>query len=161
MCFPRRKGKCGPGGGWTTTTMAADSRRLLHYFRLLPDRRFLFGGRGGTDASLGGLSRIDASLRHTFDRMFPAWAGVETEYRWAGLVGLAAGLTPYAGPVDGLDDSNALLAWHGNGVAMASFAGARMADFIAGAARLFHCARHPRQGACRPLPRNRPHRTAG
>ena len=34
--------------------MAYDSRKLLHYFRLLPNGRFLFGGRGGTDASDAG-----------------------------------------------------------------------------------------------------------
>ncbi|MDN3718454.1 FAD-dependent oxidoreductase [Roseibium salinum] len=33
--------------GWTSDTMSADTRILLHYFRLLPDRRFLFGTRGG------------------------------------------------------------------------------------------------------------------
>jgi hypothetical protein len=37
--------------GWTSPLMAFDSRKLLHYFRLLPNGRFLFGGRGGTDAS--------------------------------------------------------------------------------------------------------------
>lgn len=33
--------------GWTTDQMAYDTRNLLHYFRLMPDRRFLFGMRGG------------------------------------------------------------------------------------------------------------------
>src|SRR5690606_25782292 len=37
------------GQGWTSNTMCFDTRNLLHYFRLLPDGRFLFGGRGGTD----------------------------------------------------------------------------------------------------------------
>ena len=29
--------------GWTSETMASDSRILLHYFRLMPDRRFQIG----------------------------------------------------------------------------------------------------------------------
>ena len=31
--------------GYTSTRVAADSRQLLHYFRMLPDNRFLFGMR--------------------------------------------------------------------------------------------------------------------
>ena len=33
--------------GWTSDQMAYDTRRLLHYFRKLPNGRFLFGMRGG------------------------------------------------------------------------------------------------------------------
>ena len=33
--------------GWTSRQMAYDTRQLLHYFRLMPDNRFLFGMRGG------------------------------------------------------------------------------------------------------------------
>ncbi|MGI9514946.1 MAG: NAD(P)/FAD-dependent oxidoreductase, partial [Anderseniella sp.] len=34
--------------GWTRTDPSYDTLNLLHYFRLLPDNRFMFGGRGGT-----------------------------------------------------------------------------------------------------------------
>jgi len=33
--------------GWTSDQMCYDTRNLLHYFRLMPNRRFLFGMRGG------------------------------------------------------------------------------------------------------------------
>ena len=33
--------------GWSSDQMTYDTRNLLHYFRLMPDRRFLFGMRGG------------------------------------------------------------------------------------------------------------------
>ena len=43
--------------GWSTTDLCFDSRKLLHYVRLLPDDRFMFGGRGGWDASEKGKAR--------------------------------------------------------------------------------------------------------
>jgi glycine/D-amino acid oxidase-like deaminating enzyme len=66
--------------------------------------------------------------------MFPAWAAVETERRWSGLVCLSFNRTPYAGPMPGMDNVFIAAAYHGNGVAMGSLAGARIADAMAGAA---------------------------
>ncbi|MFZ1815203.1 MAG: FAD-binding oxidoreductase [Rhizobiaceae bacterium] len=117
---------------WSTTVPAADTRRLLHYFRLLPDNRFLFGGRGGLDASPAGVDRGIGQLRRTFEAMFPAWADVETEYSWSGLVCLTWPLVPFAGPVPGVDGAWAAFGWHGNGVAMGSYAGNRIATVMAG-----------------------------
>jgi len=122
--------------GWTGTEPAHDTRTLLHYFRLLPDGRFLFGGRGGLDASAMGLERSLVQLRNAFETMFPAWAGAPTEHAWAGFVCLTRPLTPYAGPIDDMDGAYAAFGWHGNGVAMASHAGGLMADVIAGARSL-------------------------
>ncbi|MFO1091101.1 MAG: FAD-binding oxidoreductase [Hyphomicrobiales bacterium] len=118
--------------GWSSHNMAYDTRRLVHYFRLLPDKRFLFGGRGGTDASPEGLAAITRTLRRQFDEMFPAWAKVETEFTWGGFVCLTASLVPYIGPIDGMETAFAAVAWHGNGVAMGSYAGRLVADRIAG-----------------------------
>jgi len=118
--------------GWTTRLMAYDTRDLLHYFRLLPCGRFLFGGRGGTDAHPDALTAVATRLRATFERMFPAWAAVETERRWSGLVCLSAGRAPYAGRLPDMEETFIAAAYHGNGVAMASYAGARIADVIAG-----------------------------
>lgn len=125
--------------GWTSHVMAADTRNLLHYFRLLPDKRMMFGGRGGLDASPAGLARSSKTLRATFDAFFPAWRKVETEFSWSGFVCLASGLTPYLGPIETMDDAWAALAYHGNGVAMASYSGAMAADVMAGAAGYEEC----------------------
>lgn len=118
--------------GWTSDLMAYDSRRLLHYFRLMPDGRFLFGMRGGLKAHPAREARIRARVRSDFNAMFPAWAGVETARYWSGLVNLSRDQTPYLGPVPGMDNAWIAMAYHGNGVAMASYAGALMADLIRG-----------------------------
>ncbi|MET4807170.1 FAD-binding oxidoreductase [Limibacillus sp. MBR-115] len=119
--------------GWTSDLMAYDSRRLLHYFRLLPDGRFLFGGRGGIDASPAGSKAMNRRLRRDFERMFPAWAGVPTERFWFGFVCLTYDLVPYVGAVPGLDNAWTGFGFHGNGVAMSSWTGKALADLAAGA----------------------------
>ena len=118
--------------GWTATEIVADTRRLLHYMRLLPDGRFLFGMRGGTSDAPRALAAVHAQLREDFRRRFPAWAGVETPWLWQGLVCLTPTLSAYVGPVPGLPGAFAAFGYHGNGVSMASWAGARVADLAAG-----------------------------
>ena len=118
--------------GWRSADPAFDSRNLLHYFRLLPGRRMLFGGRGGLDPTPAGIARSVKKLRRRFEATFPAFADAETTHAWAGNVCLSARLLPHAGPIEGMENAWTALAWHGNGVAMASYSGRRMADVIAG-----------------------------
>jgi glycine/D-amino acid oxidase-like deaminating enzyme len=117
--------------GWWSDQMAYDSRNLLHYFRLMPDGRFLFGMRGSWDASEGGLKRFETEVRKHFNRMFPAWAGVEHDYFWSGLVCMTYSGLPYIGPIEGAPNVWAALGYHGNGLAMGSWAGAQVADILA------------------------------
>ena len=117
--------------GWTSRVMAYDTRRLLHYFRLLPCGRFLFGARGGFSARPSALKEFEATARAEFEILFPGFAAARTERSWSGLVCLTGSLAPYAGSVPGADGLHAALGWHGNGVAAASEAGRRMAALMA------------------------------
>ncbi len=118
--------------GWTTAQMAYDTRHLLHYFRLMPDGRFLFGMRGGIRASPPALAAMRRRLKADFARLFPAWADVEVTHFWAGLICLRPELTPYAGPIGDWPDAWAAFAYHGNGVAMGTHCGALLADLATG-----------------------------
>lgn len=109
--------------GWTTQQLAYDSRNLLHYFRLLPGNRFLFGGRGGTDSSAVAAPAYRAYLTQTFHRLFPAWAQAEITHFWRGFVCLSHDLVPYVGSLDERKTVWTALAYHGNGVAMGSWSG--------------------------------------
>ncbi len=120
--------------GWTSRVMAYDSRRLLHYFRLLPCGRFLFGGRGGTSGTAAAEADFAQTLRAEFEALFPAFRHAKTEHRWSGLVCLTGSLTPYCAAVPGADGMFAALGWHGNGVAAASEGGRRIAHAVAGRA---------------------------
>jgi glycine/D-amino acid oxidase-like deaminating enzyme len=118
--------------GWTSDQMAYDTRNLLHYFRLMPDGRFLFGMRGGLLSSAWSERRVQARVRADFEAMFPAWKDVPSPHHWSGMVCLARNLVPFVGPVPDYPGMFAGLAYHGNGVAMGSYAGRLLADLALG-----------------------------
>lgn len=118
--------------GWTTFTMAYDTRALLHYFRLLPDGRFLLGSRGGLSASPGSVTRMKTDMIKRLARMFPAWGDVEISHFWRGFVCLAADLVPHVARLP--DDATVIhaLAYHGNGVSMGTWSGRAAAGLATG-----------------------------
>lgn len=118
--------------GWFSQQMAYDTRHLLHYFRLMPDRRFLFGMRGGLLASPRAEAGIRHKLRQDFEAMFPEWRNVETTHCWSGMVCLSRNLVPFIGPVPESPGMFAGLCYHGNGVAMGSYAGRILSDLVQG-----------------------------
>ncbi|WP_170459885.1 NAD(P)/FAD-dependent oxidoreductase [Ruegeria arenilitoris] len=118
--------------GWTSRQMAYDTRNLLHYFRLMPDNRFLFGMRGGLMSSPRAEAAIRCKVRRDFDRMFPGWAEVEATHMWSGMVCLTRDLLPFVGEVRGHPGLFAGLAYHGNGVAMGSYCGRALARSVLG-----------------------------
>jgi len=118
--------------GWWSEQMVVDSRNLLHYFRLLPDKRMLFGLRGSVKASGQNMAKTEQIARADFNRLFPKWLSVETSYFWSGLICMSRDLVPFAGPIKGMDGAYAAMAYHGNGVSMAPYCGALMADMALG-----------------------------
>ena len=116
--------------GWTSRQMCYDTRDHLHYFRLMPDDRMLFGVRGRLGAQAWEATRHAA--RADFDRIFPAWRHVETPHFWQGLVCLSRKLAPYVGPLGDMPSAVAALAYHGNGIAMGTLAGRMAADLTLG-----------------------------
>lgn len=120
--------------GWWSAQMAYDTRFLLHYFRMMPDGRFLFGMRGGLRATPAADADLSRRIRANFSRLFPAWADVEITHEWSGLVCLLRNLVPFVGPVPGHSGLFAGLGFHGNGVAMGSYAGHLLAHSLMGTA---------------------------
>ncbi len=119
--------------GWTATNASYDTRRLLHYWRLLPDGRMLFGLRGGTGYSDADRAKARTQARMDFDRFFPQWRHVETPYFWSGLVCLTRDLLMKTGAIQGMDNAWISLGCQGSGVAMCSLSGRRVADLAMGA----------------------------
>lgn len=118
--------------GWSCHQMCYDDRFFLHYFRLMPDKRVLFGMRGGLFSSPRFDVRMHRTIRRHFETMFPAWRHVETPHSWNGLLSIAPDLTPYAGPITDMPGAFTAMSFHGNGVAMGSYAGALLADLVQG-----------------------------
>lgn len=118
--------------GWTSDQMSYDTRKLLHYFRLMPDGRFLFGMRGAVDAAPKDEIWMRRTIERDFAAMFPAWHDIEIENFWSGLVCLAYDLSAYVGPLGEAPDAWTALAYHGNGVALGSYCGVQVADLAVG-----------------------------
>ncbi|MFS8894126.1 NAD(P)/FAD-dependent oxidoreductase [Synechococcus sp. O70.1] len=118
--------------GWWDPTPVYDTRRLLFYYRLLPDGRLLFGGRDGTCDDPAQRQRLQAWMVQRLYRLFPAWEGVEIEYAWNGLVCLSRQLHPHIGPSPTDPSLWYGLAYHGSGVATGVWAGKILAQDIAG-----------------------------
>jgi len=116
--------------GWFSNQMVYDSRYLLHYFRLMPDRRMLFGMRGALMTGPAAEARAIANVRREFEQFFPAWRHVETPYGWSGMVCLARDHMPFVGEVPDNKGMYASLCYHGNGVAMGTYCGALAASAI-------------------------------
>lgn len=113
---------------WRRTTCAFDSRSLLNYFRLLPDNRVLWGGRGGTNYSKQAFATAQHQLDKAFNSSFSQWQDVEVDYRWRGFVCMTGSEKPYVGEFR--PGAYTSLGYHGNGVAMASWCGQAIAQQI-------------------------------
>jgi glycine/D-amino acid oxidase-like deaminating enzyme len=119
--------------GWKTIEQAITSRRILNYYRLLPDNRLLFGGRGHATGSDAGATETFAALSRRIGDMWPRFKEVPIDYRWHGLICITLRLTPAIGRL--ADDRSVLFAYgyHGNGVNTATWSGKQLAHCIAGA----------------------------
>ena len=126
--------------------MLYDSRHFLHYFRLTPDRRMLFGGRARfvpeTPVTVGQSASV---LRAGMLKVYPHLRDIRVEYAWGGTLDFAFDTMPHVGQVDGYHFA---LGYAGHGVALATLLGTRMGQAIAGGdARADAFARIPFPGA--------------
>lgn len=115
---------------WVTENPAINSRRVLNYFRVLPDNRFLFGGRGAVRGTVEDERQTYARLIGTLRRVWPHWGDVEIDYRWHGLICMTASLCPTLGQLEDDDSIYFGFGYHGNGVNTATWAGQQLAGWI-------------------------------
>lgn len=116
--------------GLRTTDMMMDTRLLKYYYRLLPDGRLLFGGRGAVSGRESShpehQARLERALLHTFPRL----RRLTTDYYWSGWISVALDAMPRVfSPAPGVFTS---MGYCGAGVAFASLAGKRLGQLAAG-----------------------------
>jgi glycine/D-amino acid oxidase-like deaminating enzyme len=106
--------------------MMSDSRNFLHYWRLSPDGRLVFGGR---------TSFVPVSVQTARDRlytamigMYPQLAGVRVTHAWTGNVGFTFDQLPHLTRFDGITYA---MGYCGAGVAMGSFLGTLAGEWMA------------------------------
>ncbi|MEO8198887.1 MAG: FAD-binding oxidoreductase [Gemmatimonadota bacterium] len=110
-----------PGG-----RVVSDSRNLLHYFRISPDRRLVFGGRASFMRA--SPARLRAILQRDMTDIFPQLSNSPIEFAWSGNVGFTRDHMPHAGRVDGILCAGG---YCGHGVAMATYLGDRLGQHVA------------------------------
>ena len=109
-----------------TRRMMSDTRNFLHYWRLTPDRRMLFGGR--TSFNPVSLERARGLLYAAMLDMYPHLDGVRVSRAWSGLVGFTFDQMPHLGQLGGITYA---LGYCGSGVAMGSRLGALAGQWLA------------------------------
>jgi glycine/D-amino acid oxidase-like deaminating enzyme len=116
--------------GWQTEQPMANTRRILNYYRMLPDGRFLFGGRGQGRGGAAKEQTTYINLKRTLATLWPHWADIDVEYGWRGLICFTGALRPSIGQLE--DDPSVFhgFGYHGNGVAMGTWAGGKLAEWI-------------------------------
>jgi glycine/D-amino acid oxidase-like deaminating enzyme len=106
-----------------------DSKNYLYYFRLTPDNRMLFGGRAAffpeTDQTIRQSAEI---LRRGMISVYPQLRDTKVEYVWGGTLDFCFDIMPHAGQMEGIYFA---LGYAGHGVAMATWQGQKMAEWIA------------------------------
>jgi glycine/D-amino acid oxidase-like deaminating enzyme len=113
-----------------TDRMASTSNNLLHYFRITPDYRLLFGGRARfAMSSPQSDEKSGRILRDAMVSVFPQLAQARVDYCWGGLVDMSMDRLVHAGERDGLFYS---VGYSGHGVQMATHMGKQMAEYMNG-----------------------------
>ena len=106
-----------------------DSKNYLYYYRLTPDNRMLFGGRAAFFPENDQTIRKSAEiLRRGMIEVYPQLRDTKVEYVWGGTLDFCFDIMPHAGRFDGVYFS---VGYAGHGVAMATYQGEKMAEWIA------------------------------
>jgi glycine/D-amino acid oxidase-like deaminating enzyme len=110
--------------------MIYDSKHFLHYYRLTPDRRMLFGGRAAFFPESESTVRQSAEiLRRGMIQVYPQLRDVEVEFVWGGTLDFALDVMPHTGQTGGMHYS---VGYAGHGVAIGTYLGTKIANVICG-----------------------------
>ncbi len=106
----------------------SDSRFVVNYWRMTPDRRVLWGG--GENYRPGFPPDLKGFIRHFMLKIYPQLKELRIDYAWGGTLGITAKRLPFVRRLK----PNVLVAagYSGVGVMLAPYFGKILADAIAG-----------------------------
>jgi len=107
--------------------VAYDTRNVLAYYRLSPDRHMVWGGEG-TYKGVNSKTNIKI-LRQGMTKVFPELADFKIDYFWSGTLGITFDENTHAGQIDGMWYS---MCYVGHGVTLATYLGQQLANAILG-----------------------------
>ncbi|MBD3586189.1 FAD-binding oxidoreductase [Salinimonas sp. HHU 13199] len=111
--------------GFNGPVSMMDTRMMKYYYRLLPDNRLLFGGRGEVSAR-----QAHAGKARLYDAMltsFPVLRGIDISHFWSGWVSVSLDNLPRVN-FDNRTQTGYAMGYCGAGVSFANFAGRRLAQ---------------------------------
>jgi len=116
--------------GWKTECPLSDTRDLLFYYRMLSDKRLLFGTRGDTTGTVEDGERMKTWMKIRLGEQFPAWKDVELTHFWKGFICATRDFVPSIGQFP--DDSSVYygLGYHGTGIAFGTWTGLQLAKLV-------------------------------
>ncbi|MFG1425597.1 NAD(P)/FAD-dependent oxidoreductase [Roseixanthobacter glucoisosaccharinicivorans] len=106
----------------------ADSRFVVNYFRMTPDRRLLFGGGESYRRSL--RPQVMDFVRPFLARIFPQLADVKLDYGWGGTLGITMTRNPFVRRLSPYVLASA--GYSGQGVVLAPLFGKILAEAVRG-----------------------------
>ncbi len=125
--------------------MIFDSKHYLHYYRLTPDNRMLFGGRAAFfPETKNTIQRSAEILQRDMIAVYPQLHDAKIEYSWGGTLDFCFDTMPHAGQSGGIYYA---LGYAGHGVAMATYLGTKIAETISGGSNEIPYAAIPFPGA--------------
>jgi glycine/D-amino acid oxidase-like deaminating enzyme len=125
--------------------MIFDSKHYLHYYRLTPDNRMLFGGRAAFfPETKNTIQRSAEILRRDMVEVYPQLRNTKIEHAWGGTLDFCFDTMPHAGQTDGIYYA---LGYAGHGVAMATYLGTKLAEVMSGSKNEIPYAAIPFPGA--------------
>ncbi len=116
--------------GYKTFSPIVNSKKLLYYYRKLPDNRILFGTRGDFEGSNKSDLKRAKQMEKFLKDIFPQWSNVEIEYNWRGLIALSQKLSPSIGKIEN-EEIYYSFGYHGVGVSTAPWAGKQLSNLVA------------------------------
>ncbi|AGP78993.1 oxidoreductase [Alteromonas mediterranea 615] len=127
--------------GLTTPMSFMDTRMMKYYYRVLPDGRLLFGGRGAVKGKDADNATEKKRLYDAMVKSFPALKGIVMDYFWSGWVSVSLDSMPRIFVNSEASSNNAkrsaysigyAMGYCGSGVSFAAFAGQRLAQRMMG-----------------------------
>ncbi|MEO7727071.1 MAG: FAD-binding oxidoreductase [Burkholderiales bacterium] len=115
-----------------TRHVLTDSRKLLYYWRRLPDDRIMFGGRGLIADSARRNAQQREFLLTELKAKYPGLENVTVDYDWHGWVCLTRDFMPHVHHAADDRTVHYALGYQGSGVSLSLYAGKLLAQQIAG-----------------------------
>ena len=109
--------------------MVADTKHIMNWYRMMPDNRLIFGGRGDITGRSDDPS-VYAKLERQLAETFPVIADVGVRHRWSGKVAITLDDFPHVGRLS--PRVAYAMGYGGRGVALANMLGKYLAQLVEG-----------------------------